>query len=55
MLSTVWADAGHPDPARQELPEEHGILVLFAFWSLLQKTFLAVVVFFFFLMKMLLR
>lgn len=48
MRSTLWADASHPDPARQEFPEEHGVLVLFAFWSLLQKTFLAVVVFLFY-------
>lgn len=54
MLSVVWEEASRPDPGRQEFSEEHGVLMLFAFWSFLQKTVLAMG-FVLFFMKMLLR
>lgn len=54
MLRVVWEEASRPDPRRQEFSEEHGLLMLFAFWSFRQKTVLAMG-FVLFFVKMLLR
>ena len=54
MLRVVREAASRPDPGRQELSEQHGALMLFAFWAFRQKTVLAMG-FVLFVMKMLLR